>query len=372
MKTVLFFTPHGTLTGSEVLLWNFLKHFDRQKMRAALYAERDGQLVASLPRDIPYFSSPFQRKGVTGIFYKFLRQLSLFSNKKNLMNIHNSLNPDCWYLNTVLMFYLVPLARKIGVKTIIHLNELHSQYECISYADMAAAMQQADLVIGISDHICNLAKTMGAREVLHQDCFVDLANRSMNLDRSAALRIKLGIQPTTFVWLIAGTPTYRKGVDFLVSLASYFKNKSCHFIWMGFAKNTGLTYLVEQQIIELGLTNVSLLPLQTDDYYNYMSCANGFLLLSREEPFGNVIIDAASLGKPIIASAEGGAIEFMRPNMGELVETSNVPQFIYAMEKVIANQHQYDPQLLIRQSYEYSASVQVEQWERKILSIFHE
>ena len=368
MKKVLFFTPHGTLTGSEVLLWNFLNHYDREQLQTALYCNGTGHLFASLPADVPYFRSPFQETGARGLLARVLHHSGVSVYERAIIQAHNKVKPDCWYINTILMFHLIPLAKKLGVKTIAHINELNSLYESISYNEMAFAMQNADVVIGITERICALAKTMGAKRVLQQSCFVDLSSQVVNPARDSELRLELGINATDFVWLMIGTPNYRKGIDLLPDIVRHLKDQSCHFIWMGDSRQTGLTYLVEQQLKAFGLTNVSFVQNQVADYYNYIQLANALLLPSREEPFGNVIIDAASLGKPIVASVEGGAVEFVLPGMGELVALSTADEFAAGMRRVMSNPLAYSADLLVSRSHEYSTEVQVDIWQRQILT----
>lgn len=368
MRKVLFFTPHGTLTGSEVLLWHFLDHFDRQHLQASLYCERNGHLLASTPPDVACFVSPFLRGGLRGLTNKVIRQVGLLSNESAIRRIHQQVQPDCWYLNTILMAYLVPLAKKLGVKTVLHIHELNSVFEAASHDDMARAMQQADLVIGVNDTICDFARTMGAAHVVQQRGFVDLSKQLVDPVRSRQLRERLGIAPGTHVWLMIGTPTHRKGFDFLPALARQFSGQPCHFLWMGYTPRTGLTYLIEKQLDALGLTNVTLLEPQTDEYFNYIQLADSFLLCSREDPFPLVMIEAASLAKPIVASADVGAAEFLLPGMGELVPQSTVPHFIAAMQRVMDHPEGYDKSLLIRRSHEFSAEVQMRRWQETILS----
>lgn len=368
MKKILFFTPHGTLTGSEVLLWSFLQNFDRQQFQAALYCERTGPLLKAVPNDIPTYSSPFLQGGLKGMTHKAIRQIGLYSNEKAIRAMHQQVRPDCWYLNTILMFYLIPLAKQLGVKTIVHIHELNSIYEACSYEDMAQAMQQADMVIGVTDKICQLARDMGATNVVRQRCLINPSREKVDPVRVQTLRKNLDIAPNTFIWLMIGTPTHRKGFDFLPTIAQHFRQQPCHFLWMGYTRYSGLTYLVEQQLAAAGLSNVTLLKPQTTDYYNYIQLADGFLLASREDPFPLVMIEAASLAKPIVASEEVGAVEFIRPGMGELVFLSTPAHFIEAMQRVMDHPEAYDAEELMRQSQQHSIEVQMPIWQQTIAS----
>ncbi|GAB3247358.1 hypothetical protein GCM10027347_02910 [Larkinella harenae] len=369
MKKILFFTPYGSFTGSEVVLWTYLQNFDRQQIQAALYSEHRGPLMQQLPADIPAFASPFNRGLVRKIYSKVTHAMGVKVYENFIKSLQQEVKADYWYLNTVLMFPLSKMAEQLGVKVISQIHELHSQFESISYDEMAHAMTYSDLVIGVTQQICDLATVMGAKRTALLYPVVDLSRKTVSEQRVAELRKELNIAPGAFVWTMVGTRIYRKGVDLFPFIAQAMADQSCHFIWMGNSKPTGLNYLVDSQVRALNLPNVSFVDVQTDDYYNYLQLSDGLIMTSREEPFGKIMTEAASLGKPLVAPNAGGAREFIIPGMGELVSYPTPEEFRRAMLLVMNNPSAYNKALLVQQSGQFDAAIQVKKWEKAILAL---
>ncbi|MBO0948900.1 glycosyltransferase [Fibrella forsythiae] len=262
------------------------------------------------------------------------------------------------------MFHLTPLAERLGIPVIVQINELNSMFESVSYQEMAHAMSFAELTVGITQHICKLAIQMGARDTALQYCFTNTVKHPVSTTRIAQLRQSLRLPESVFVWIMVGTPIYRKGIDFIPAIAQALQERPCHIIWLGSGTvDTGLNFLIQKQIETMGLQNVTFLGVQTDDYHAYLQLANGFVLTSREEPFGNVLIDAASLGKPIVASGEYGASEFMLPGMGELVDYTSPAHFARAMMTVMDNPGDYKQDVSVARSHHFDTAVQVKHWQ---------
>ena len=367
MKRVLFFTPYGLINGSGVMLWNILQHFDRSQLQAAVYCGESGPLVDNTPSDVALYESPFGKGRWRDALLKSVNATGYNVYEKNIIRIHQQFKPDFWYLNTVLMFHLTPLAERLGVRVIAQINELNSMYESISYKEMEHAITHAELTVGITQHICTLASQMGAQKTALQHCFTSTSLNTIAIDRSIQLRNSLKLAEGVFIWIMVGTPIYRKGVDFIPSIARALNGRLCHILWMGSgAVATGLNYLIDKQIEAMGLRNITFVSVQTDDYQPYLQLADGFVLTSREEPFGNVLIDAASCGKPIVASGEYGAGEFILPGMGELVDYASPAHFVEAMVTIMDNPGEYSHDLSVARSHTFDAYTQVRHWQELI------
>lgn len=346
-----------------------MKNYNRNLLQAALHSDQLGPLTKELPADVPLFTTPFNGSLASSLYHKSLNALGVKVYENNIRKIHNQYKPDYWYLNTVLMLPLTSLAERLGVKVIAHVHELHSSFESITYEQMAHAIPYAELVIGVTQQICELATIMGAKRTALHYPIVDLTNKRVSTQRAGELRKSLGIAPDTFVWAMVGTRIYRKSIDIFPFIAQALADQPCHFIWMGNSTPTGLNYLVDKQIESLGLSNVTFIDIQTDDYYNYLQLSDGLLLTSREEAFGKVIVEAATLGKPIVAPVAGGAREFILPTMGEFVDYPTPEEFRRAMLLVMNNLKAYDSTLLQERSQHFDVNAQIQAWEQTILSL---
>ncbi len=349
------------------MLWNILQHFDRSRLQAAVYCGQSGPLLVNTPPDVALYESPFGKGRLMDILLKSVNATGYNVYEKNIIRIHQQFKPDFWYLNTVLMFHLTPLAERLGVRVIAQINELNSMYESISYEEMEHAITHAELTVGITQHICTLASQMGAKKTALQYCFTNTSINNTSTARSIQLRNSLGLPEGVFIWIMVGTPIYRKGVDFIPSIAQLLNGRLCHIIWMGSgAIATGLNYMIDKQVEAMGLRNITFIGVQTDDYQPYLQLADGFVLTSREEPFGNVLIDAAGCGKPIVALSEYGAGEFILPGMGELVDHASPAHFVKAMVTIMDNPGAYSRAMSIARSQAFDANEQVMHWQELI------
>ena len=87
-----------------------------------------------------------------------------------------------------------------------------------------------------------------------------------------------------------------------------------------------------------------------------------FVLSSRSETFGVVIIETMASGKPVVSTRCGGPESIMtKPYLGELCENNNPVSLADMIQKVANNLKEYD-QMMIRdfalQNYSFSVIAQ--------------
>lgn len=86
-----------------------------------------------------------------------------------------------------------------------------------------------------------------------------------------------------------------------------------------------------------------------DQVMKSISEADAFVLSSRYETFGVVIIEALALGKPVIATRCGGPESIVEDKDGILVPVDDVNALSAAMEELIVQKEKYNP-IAIRES----------------------
>jgi glycosyltransferase involved in cell wall biosynthesis len=122
--------------------------------------------------------------------------------------------------------------------------------------------------------------------------------------------------------------------------------------------------MIEKEIETLQLSNVLFLgQKKDDDYYNHMNIMDGFVLTSREEPFGMVVVEALALGKPVVSFNAGGVAEIVTNDVGTIVNSWNVLDLANAMQHVSANISTFDSNKAKTRAAEFDVSVQVKNWE---------
>lgn len=103
---------------------------------------------------------------------------------------------------------------------------------------------------------------------------------------------------------------------------------------------------LRQLAISLGVGDRVEFPgrLSRDQVLTQMSQANAFVLSSRYETFGVVVIEALALGLPVIATRCGGPESIVREEDGLLVPVDDVKSLGAAMESIYQNQGRYNPE----------------------------
>ena len=76
---------------------------------------------------------------------------------------------------------------------------------------------------------------------------------------------------------------------------------------------------------------------------NEMIAMNAFVLPSRYETFGVVLVEAMALGKPVVATRCGGPESIVVPEAGLLVPINDVAAMAAAMCEIMEKQESYDP-----------------------------
>ncbi len=328
---LLFFTPFASRTGSEVMLWYLLKHFDRSRFQAGLVCFNRGELLGEVPPDVPVWVAPKS----FSLWGKISHQLGRNPLHAAVRKAHEAFKPDLWYLNTITLPQVVDVAKTLSVPFITHVHELPLSYGNVNRNEMRDMLEGSALLVGCSETTsAALRQATDHDRIVTLHSFIDTSTLLPQPEQARRLRAGLGIGETDFVWLMSGTTSDRKGFDFFPDLALLLNDPRVHLVWLGSRLDTGLTYHTEQRCRRTGPTRVHVVGEKKEDYAAYLQLADGFVLTSRQDPFPLVMIEAAALGKPIVSFPSGGVAEFVLPGMGQVVNSWNLPDLVSAMRAV--------------------------------------
>ncbi len=368
MKKILFFTPYGGRTGSEMLLWNILQHLDTSRYQAMLYADRNGSLREALPPHIPYHTSPYNGGFLRRSLSRLQTAAGFAAYEGHILALHRQFKPDYWYLNTTAMAHLAPLANRLGIPVIAHVSEMpYLLFETVKRDDLVALLW-AGLVLGLSENACAALRVMGVANPRLLPPSIDLRQISVAPARVAALRAELGIPPGAFVWGASGSLIYRKGIDYLPALARRMKaeGRDCYFLWMGGQTTNASEHYLRCLLTHEGHTNVMFTGALSDTYYDHMALIDAFLMLSHEETFGMVNVEAAYLGKPILSFDSGGIRDILLPGMGQIVESWNVADFADAMLALMDGKIVVDPAVSRQRAQDFAPALLYQKWDEYV------
>jgi glycosyltransferase involved in cell wall biosynthesis len=345
-----------------MMLLYILKNLNREQYEAGLVSFADGELLSEVPSDIPVFIGP----GQYSLAQKVSFHLGFHPMERFLKKLSRTFGADLWYVNTVMLPEVVKAARTLSVPVVSHIHELSHMLAFVGRADYEHIIEGSSLLLGCSEAVCYNLRMSGGQNVQKLLSFMDLSTIQPVNTRVAALREEWGVKPGDFVWIMSGTTSERKGFDLLPDLAQAINDPTVHLVWVGKASSDGLVYLTENRCREVKTTRIHLVGAQKEDYFSYMAAADGFMLMSRQEPLGLVMVEAAWLGKPIVAFDSGGPAEFIRDGIGSLIPDLNIEAFAKAMVYWRSHLSDFNTNLARNRATEFGSIVGMNAWERII------
>lgn len=91
----------------------------------------------------------------------------------------------------------------------------------------------------------------------------------------------------------------------------------------------------------------------------YMQNCDFFVLSSRHETFGNVVLEAAACGKPVVVTKCGGPEDIVKDDIGILVNKEDEGSLKDGIEFMINNMDQYPPEMVRKRVVKRFSSQQV-------------
>ncbi len=360
-KRILFITPLASLTGSEKLLGYVLKGLDPDRYEMAVASYRNGELLQQLPHYVKVYVVPGDYKLVD----KIAHQLGFNPIKTALGRIQKAFKADLWYLNTIVLPEAAGMAVELGVPFVTHFHEMPLSYVYCNKEEFRTIIDKSRLLIGCSRATCDGIREAGGGEKVRLFYeFISGFGQQLLPQKSLEIREQLGIGPRDFVWMMSGTTSERKGFDFFPDIALQLNLPNVHLVWLGEQLADGYVEWVANRITNLpSRTKVHLLGIKKEDYPYYLNMADGFALTSRQDPFPLVMIEAASLGKPIVAFPSGGVSEFIEERMGYVTADLNAGQMVVLMKQIMDNPGLMDPAKSKEIAARYSADKSIPLWE---------
>ncbi|MCU0338890.1 MAG: glycosyltransferase family 4 protein [Spirosomaceae bacterium] len=358
---ILFFTPTGARTGSEMVIWYLINHLKNSGIQSAVYAREAGELFAKhSPADATFFNK--FHKGLPYYVAEtvYHRLTGLTPEERYIQHIHRKFNPDLWYFNTITMPQFSRLATKLNVPYLVHAHELTEIYDSLRADAFAYMLEHAQCTVGCSSVVVEKLAQMGTPNLQLLHSFIDTAKIQPQAN-AQALKQQLGIPADAFVWLMSGTMCLRKGYDMLPDLLTHLP-KNTYIVWLGSKSEYGISYYLEQRVQREELNFRALGAKGQQDYYDYLNMADGFVLTSREDPFPLVMIEAAYLQKPIVGFNSGGISEFVQEGMGQVVPAFDIPQLAAVMQHVMNGDINISPEKLRQRAAEFDVKAQLPKW----------
>ena len=319
-KSIKVLYIHGVaqIGGAERELLSWLEFLDRKRFEPYVVCPSNGPLIAELEKlNIPHisFSFPAWRK----LFHICLRPFAVF----RLMSIIRRLNIDLLHVNDYWWAPLGILAGRItGRPCLIHVRQEIEPRKVSQYW-----LDRGSLVVPVSKSIGNVLKDTGVSQKNIQVLLSGVGSKKKPTFPlpSETLEVLQQIKGQPIIGTVANLFP-RKGLQYLVEAIGQVKESFSNvFLVIVGTGDAEYERHLRSKVESLGLTNQVLFAGFQANPEIFISQFDVFVLPSVLEGLGIVLLEAMTLGKPIVATNVGGIPEIVQhEKTGLLVKPADV------------------------------------------------
>ncbi|MBX3314797.1 MAG: glycosyltransferase family 4 protein [Actinobacteria bacterium] len=201
-------------------------------------------------------------------------------------------------------------------KVVLYVHELDDSFDrTLGAAAWKLLSPRVDHFLTCGDLVTEMLverKGIHPDRVSEQPGFVDRPREASMGTRHR--RRMLGIPESSMIIGGSGRPEWRKGPELFIRMARTLVNRrpdlDPHFVWMGGPIDESPGFKMLHDINAAGLGGRFHLLGEVDDPTSVYSLLDVFALTSREDPFPLVMLEASSVGTPVVSFANGGVVEF--------------------------------------------------------------
>lgn len=324
-KKVLFVSHDASRSGAPILLLHLLEWIKKnQLIEFDILLKAGGDLESDFLRlgDVFVLEKKANEKSkIKKIISRFIKKLSAKDSASTLMQLKKR-NYDLVYFNTVAANDLIIEIKKLFHSSIIcHIHE--NEFSIKNYFPNSLCpeiVQMIDRFIAVSENtkrslIDNFSVPSDRVDLCYE--FINLESfKNRDFEDAIAVKKRLGIEDGEFIVGAAGTCYWRKGTDLFLQLAYEIKRldptNKIRLVWIGGSYEREYQLQLEYELKCYNLEDNIIFAGHKHDPYNYYQIFDVFALMSREDPFPLVCLEAASLSKPILCfDRAGGMPEFI-------------------------------------------------------------
>lgn len=184
MKKILFVYHTSVIGGGSYCLLNILKEFDRNRYKLMVLLKDTGPLVDEVKslgvevffipqiRAVPYNSSIVS-------LWALQNAWSMILSFSPYIKLLNEITPDLVYINTMMLYPYLRPAKRMGIKTVIHVREHWPKDEHTNQRNFAInhIKKYADGIIAINAFSASMVEDVTHHPVIVHD-WIDLSERS--------------------------------------------------------------------------------------------------------------------------------------------------------------------------------------------------
>jgi glycosyltransferase involved in cell wall biosynthesis len=229
-------------------------------------------------------------------------------------------------------------ARKLGLPCVLTAigSDLNRPSDPLCAALTRKTLRKADFVTTVSHNLCTTARRMGSPPGSTRTKLNGCDTSVFYPRDRRQSREQLGLDPDTKIIVYVGRLDLRKGLLELVEAIANLRTKRsdihCYIIGDGVDKARVVSAIARHKVGDI----VTLMPsCVSAKVAVWMGAADVVTLPSYKEGCPNVVIEAVSAGRPVVATKVGGIPELMNESCGRLVRVRDVAGLTNGLAEVL-------------------------------------
>jgi len=312
---ILFLHTSSDLYGSSKILYLVARKLHEEGYHVHLVVSENGPLLEEFKKigaDTSIIRLGVLRKrymNLPGIINRFLVMISAYFKLRRLIS---SEKIDLIYTNTTPVIIGGILSKMMGMPNIWHLHEIMDPPASGLHRIFSSIIKSTSKkVIAVSDAVYqNWLPFIGEKKMVRVYNGVPIEKNSIQ----STIKDELNIDQDSLLIGMIGRLNLHKGQFYFLEIAKELikKNDALKFIIVGdaFAGYEYLYQKLENSIAELGLGKHVFYLGYRQDIPQIMKGIDLFVLPSiKPDPFPTVVLEAMAHKKPVVATAQGGALE---------------------------------------------------------------
>jgi glycosyltransferase involved in cell wall biosynthesis len=336
-KKILFISHNASRTGAPVFLLNFLRWFrTNANIPFLILLGEGGVLESDLAELAPVLiwkdeTATARRRIKNAIRHFDLLGITQLVHHSAMRKRLANENIGLIYSNTVTNGEILGAISSLDCPVISHVHELEYviRYYGGGLENFERVKQHTQHYIAVSQAVKNNLvqnhEISGSKiDVFHGFGPADRFTLGNKERTKSSVQQQLDIPGDALIVGASGTIQWQKGTDLFVQLARWITQKAgefpVHFLWVGGESQGPAVGALRRDVRLLGLETCVHFIGAKPNPLDYFSLFDVFALVSREDAFPLVMLEVASLGKPIVCfDNSGGAAEFVGGDCGFVV-----------------------------------------------------
>ena len=196
---------------------------------------------------------------------------------------------------------------------------------CLRYTDALIAINQEDYQRALSWKACEIEYVPGIG--------VDTEKFQKNILYRSALRTEFGFADNDFVFMSTGQISARKNHEVIIRALAEMNDAHIKYLIVGFGE---LEEKLKKLSREMGLNNQVVFAGYRSDVKDLLCAVDGFAFPSLQEGLPVALMEAMSVGLPVVCSRIRGNVDLIENGKGGyLYDSHDIKGFVEGMSKIV-------------------------------------